>query len=73
MPAKKKSGGARKHGRDKDKGAKYRALKKHEKSHVKRIEKHVKIYKDNSSMPRIALKKYRDLITFDKNREMSKI
>lgn len=71
--AKKKSGGARKHGRGKDKGAKYRALKKHEKSHIKRIEKHMKTYKDTSPMPRIALEKYQNLTASSKYQGISKV
>lgn len=62
MPAKKKSGGARKHGRDKAKGDKYRTMKKREKSHIRRIEKHMKTYKDNSSMVLKALKKYQEMV-----------
>ena len=38
----KKSGGARKYGRNKNKCAMYRMLHKHERSHVGRIEKHIK-------------------------------
>jgi len=56
----KKSGGARKYGRCKDKCAMYRMLHKHERSHVRRIEKHIKKYKDKSKMAINALAKYRE-------------
>lgn len=62
MPHKKKSGGARKIGRNIAKGTKYRTLKKYERSHVRRIEKHIKKYKDTSPMPRLALEKYEALL-----------
>jgi len=58
----KKSGGARKHGRNKDKGEKYRMLHKKEKSHIRRLEKHMKRYKDSSPMVRKALEKYEKLL-----------
>ena len=40
----------------------YRLLRKRERGHVERIERHMKKYKDNSSMARNALEKYRGLI-----------
>jgi len=40
----KKSGGLRKYGRNKDKCALYRTLRKREKSHIRRIKKHLKKY-----------------------------
>lgn len=49
----------RKHGRNKVKCAEYRRLRKHEKSHVKRILKHMERYKDNSPMVLEALERYR--------------
>lgn len=58
----KKSGGDRKHGRAKTKCGVYRMLHKHERSHVERIEKHMRVHKDNSDMVNNALAKYRSLI-----------
>ena len=51
------------HGRNKKKCDMYRMLRKHERSHVERIEKHMEKYRDNSPMATNALKKYRELIT----------
>lgn len=62
MPVKKKSGGARKHGRNTAKGDKYRTLKKKEKSHLRRIKRHMEKYKDASSMVKKALEKYEELL-----------
>lgn len=56
-----KRGGARKIGRSKAKCGIYRTLCKRERSHIRRIEKHMKRYKDNSSTAKNALQKYRDL------------
>ena len=58
----KKSGGDRKHGRCKIKCGVYRMLRKRERSHVRRIEKHMRVYKDDSDMAREALERYRSLI-----------
>jgi len=58
----KKSGGDRKHGRNKIKCGIYRMLHKRERSHVKRIWRHMEKYKDNSPMAREALERYRQLI-----------
>ena len=41
----------------------YRMLHKHERSHIRRIEKHMKKYKDNSPMVKEALKRYQAQIT----------
>lgn len=57
-----KSGGDRKHGRNKVKCERYRRLRKREQSHIRRIEHHMAKYKDHSKMVKEALKKYRDLI-----------
>lgn len=57
-----KKGGARKYGRCKDKCAVYRMLRKRERSHIRRIEKHMKKYKDKSKMAINALAKYREAI-----------
>jgi hypothetical protein len=58
----KKSGGERKYGRNKIKCGIYRMLHKKERSHVRRIEKHMKRYKDNSPMVVEALDRYRRAI-----------
>jgi len=55
----KKSGGDRKHGRNKIKCGVYRMLRKRERSHIRRIVKHMEKYKDNSPMAREALERYR--------------
>lgn len=47
-------------GRNKSKCSMYRTLRKHERSHVRRIEKHMKKYKDKSRMAIQALNKYRE-------------
>ena len=57
-----KSGGARKIGRNMEKCKKYRMLKKYEWSHINRIKKHRKTYKDNSPMVIHALEKYTQLL-----------
>jgi hypothetical protein len=49
-------------GRNKQKCDMYRTLRKHERSHVQRIEKHIKKYKDKSKMAINALVKYREAI-----------
>jgi len=56
-----KKGGERKYGRNKKKCELYRFLHKHERSHVRRILKHMKIYKDDSPMAKNALEKYQSL------------
>ena len=57
-----KSGGDRKHDRNKKKCDVYRRMGKHEISHIRRITKHIKKYKDSSRMAKEALKKYKDLL-----------
>jgi len=49
-------------GRNKNKCAMYRTLRRHERSHVRRIEKHMEKYKDKSKMAIQALNKYREAI-----------
>jgi len=61
-----KKGGERKCGRNKNKCAVYRMLHKRERSHVRRIEKHMKKYKDKSKMAVNALAKYRAAIKGEK-------
>ena len=57
------NGGPRQcHGRNASKCAMYRTLRKCERSHVRRIEKHIKKYKDKSKMAINALAKYREAI-----------
>ena len=51
-----------KHGRNKKKCEKYRLLKKRERSHLRRLQKHQKLYKDFSPMVLVALKKYQALL-----------
>lgn len=46
-------------GRNTKKCAMYRMLRKHERSHIERIEKHIEKYKDKSKMATQALNKYR--------------
>ena len=58
----KKKGGERKYGRAKTKCGIYRMLRKRERSHVRRLERHIKLYKDTSPMAQDALKRYRALI-----------
>jgi len=58
----KKSGGDRKHGRNKIKCSVYRTLRKRERSRVRRIERHIERYKDSSPMATEALERYRRLI-----------
>ena len=53
---------ARQHRNHQGKYGVYRMLHKHERSHIRRIEKHIKIYKDNSPMVKKALEKYRGMI-----------
>jgi len=50
---------ARQHRTHQGKHGTYRMLHKHERSHIRRIEKHMKRYKDNSPMVREALERYR--------------
>jgi len=57
----KKSGGDRKHGRNKIKCGIYRMLHKRERSHIERIVKHMRKYKDDSPMAKEALERYRQL------------
>lgn len=53
-------------GRNKNKCSMYRMLRKHERSHVERIERHMKKYKDKSKMAINALAKYRAAIKGEK-------
>lgn len=53
---------ARQHRTHEKKHSLYRFLKKHERSHVERILKHMKVHKDNSPMATNALEKYQSLI-----------
>lgn len=57
-----KSGGAKKIGRNLDKCKKYRLANKRELSHINRIKKHRKTYKDDSPMVIHALEKYTELL-----------
>lgn len=57
-----KKGGERKYGRAQAKCAVYRMLRKHERSHVRRLERHIRLYKDSSPMAQGALERYRALI-----------
>ena len=50
---------ARQHRTHQGKYGIYRMLHRHERSHIRRIEKHMKKYKDNSPMVKSALEKYR--------------
>lgn len=52
----------RKHGRNEKKCEAYRFAKKHEKSHVRRLERHIRVYKDGSAMARNALEKYQRML-----------
>lgn len=58
----KKSGGTRKHGRNKIKCARYRMLRKREESHLRRIRRHIERYNDHSEMVKVALEKYQRLL-----------
>lgn len=58
----KKKGGERKYGRAKTKCALYTMLRKRERSHVRRLERHIRVYKDTSPMAQDALERYRALI-----------
>ena len=58
----KKKGGERKYGRALAKCKLYRMLRKHERSHVRRLERHIRRYKDTSPMAQEALERYRALI-----------
>ena len=70
MAHKKKAGGDRKHGRAKTKCGVYRMLRKRERSRIKRIEKHIEKYKDNSDMAKEALERYRSLMVTKKENEL---
>lgn len=59
MKSQKIKGGSKKHGRGKKKCETYLRLNKREKSHIRRIERHMKKYKDDSLMAKRALEKYR--------------
>ena len=56
---------ARQHRNHREKYGIYRMLHKYERSHIRRIEKHMKRYKDNSPMVQKALEKYRAQICRD--------
>ena len=58
MPAK-KSGGTRKHGRNKEKCKMYLMLKRHTNSHIKRIEKHLEVHGRNDKQAIEALRLYK--------------
>jgi len=58
----KKKGGERKYGRALVKCGVYRMLRKRERSHVRRLERHIRVYKDTSPMAQEALERYRALI-----------
>lgn len=58
----KKKGGEHKYGRALAKCGVYRMLRKHERSHVRRLERHIERYKDTSPMAQEALERYRALI-----------
>ena len=59
MKSQKKSSGNKKHGRNKIKGADYRKRGKRERSHIERIEKHIKKYGDTSPALQETLEKYK--------------
>ncbi len=59
MKSRKSKSGAKKYGRGKKKCETYLRLRKREKSHIRRIERHMKKYKDDSLMAKRALEKYR--------------
>ena len=50
---------ARQHRNHRGKYGTYRMLHRYERSHIRRIEKHIKRYKDSSPMVQKALEKYR--------------
>ena len=56
---------ARQHRNHRGKYGTYRMLHRHERSHIRRIEKHIRIHKDNSPMVKQALEKYRAQICRD--------
>ena len=60
--SKRRKNGTKKYGRNKAKCEKYRRQKRHERSHVKRILRHIKKYKDSSPMAKNALEKYQKLL-----------
>ena len=59
MKSRKSKSGVKKYGRNKTKCETYLRLKRREKSHIRRIERHMKTYKDNSPSVKVALAKYR--------------
>jgi len=59
MKSRKSKSGTKKHGRGKTKCETYSRLKKREKSHLRRIERHMKVHKDNSPAIRQALERWR--------------
>ena len=59
MKSQKSKSGSKKHGRGKKKCETYLRLRKREKSHIRRIERHMKKYKDSSPVVKVALAKYR--------------
>lgn len=52
----------RKFGRNKVKCAAYKAARKHEKSHIRRIERHIVKYKDESEGTANALRRYKEAL-----------
>lgn len=52
----------RKFGRNKIKCAAYKAARKHEKSHIRRIERHIVKYKDESDGAANALVRYKEAL-----------
>ena len=52
----------RKHGRNKKKCEAYKKLQKHEKSHIKRLTKHLSIHR-NDSQAKKALRRFQNLLT----------
>lgn len=57
----KKSGGARKYGRNKTKCEEYKMLGKHKASHIDRIKKHLAVYGENDIQALDALDRYQRL------------
>ena len=52
----------RAHGRNKIKCAIYKAARRHEKSHIRRIERHIVKYKDGSECAASALARYKEAL-----------
>lgn len=58
----KRRSGDKKHGRNLRKCEFYRLKQKHEKSHIRRIKKHIRKYGDNSPCVMEALERYEKLL-----------